>query len=118
MQQEVLCPPLTRSVIHIKPYTSVRYADTAARDRCDEPEPVTTSQPAQVGRARERPELDAVGLSDSWLQAGRKVAEEGGLMNDIVAADFFAAAPDIQDYFDDIFDVALGVDAARNGEAH
>src|SRR5215472_3881815 len=50
------------------------------------------------------------------LQVRREVAQEGSLMDELVARDFVAATPNIEDDFDHIFDVALRVDAARNGE--
>ena len=50
------------------------------------------------------------------LQVRREVPQEASLMDELVARDFVAAMPNIEDDFDHIFDVALRVDAARNGE--
>ena len=40
------------------------------------------------------------------------------MVDQFVSGNFHAPAPDIQNDFHDIFDLALRVDAARNGEAN
>ena len=48
------------------------------------------------------------------LQVGGEVAEEWGFVGEVHAGDSFAMLPDFQDDFDDIVDVTLSVDAARD----
>ena len=45
------------------------------------------------------------------------MAEEGWFVGEAEAADLAAVAPDLGDDLDDVVDVALGVGAARDGEA-
>ena len=52
------------------------------------------------------------------LQVRGKVPQEWRLIGEPHAADFVAVAPDLEDDFNQVVNVALRVDAARNGEAH
>src|SRR5438067_1456291 len=51
------------------------------------------------------------------LQVSGEVAKKRSLVGEAHAADVFAMGPDVEDHFDNVIDVALGVDAARNREA-
>ena len=46
------------------------------------------------------------------------MTQERGLVNEFEATDFVATAPDIEDNFNDILNVALGIHAAGNGKAN
>ena len=46
------------------------------------------------------------------------MAQERRLMHDLVASDFFSAPPDVQNYFHNVFDMALCVYAAWNRQAN
>jgi hypothetical protein len=50
-------------------------------------------------------------------QAGGEVPQERPVVYEFVSWNFLAPAPDIQDDFDHVFDVAWGVDAPGNGQA-
>ena len=52
-----------------------------------------------------------------WLQVRGEVAEEWSFVGKVHAGNSVAVLPDFENDFDDIVDVALGVDAARDGEA-
>src|SRR5579864_3087271 len=54
----------------------------------------------------------------SWPKTSGKVAQEGRLVRNFQAVDFGTAAPDFQDHFDDVVNVALRVDATRDCQAH
>jgi len=53
-----------------------------------------------------------------WLQPRGEVGQEGSFVGKSQAANLVAALPDLQDYLDHVVDVALGVNASRNCQAH
>ena len=65
-----------------------------------------------------RESIRAVRARLDRLEAGGEVAERGGLLDDPHAAQLAARFGDSADHLDHVVDVALRVDAARDGEAH
>src|SRR6185369_11190496 len=56
-------------------------------------------------------------LACRLLESCGEVPQEGRFVGDLQAFNLIALAPDFEDYFDDVVNVALGIGAARDGEA-
>src|SRR4051812_49327680 len=52
------------------------------------------------------------------LEPGGEVPEHGGLFEEAIAGDVVPPLPDLENGLDNVVDVTLGVDSARNGQAH
>src|SRR6516165_4657262 len=69
-------------------------------------------------QARAGPEAARKKLGGYGLESRREMTQKRGLVNQFEATNFVAATPDIEDDFNDVFHVALGIHAAGNGQAN